>query len=68
VFAVAVVHSSGTDTLCELLVENILDLVHGVESELLTSDVVEPIELPLEVPAEAMVSAHVQICDNDNLT
>jgi len=60
VFAVAVVHGSGTDTLGELLVENVLDFVDSVESELLTSNVVEPIELPLEVPVEGMVSGHVQ--------
>jgi len=56
VFTVAVVHGSGTDTLCELLMENVLDFVNGVESELLTSDLVEPIELPLKVSVKDCVS------------
>jgi len=68
VFTVAVVHGSGTDTLRELLVENVLDLVDSVEPKLLTSDLVEPIELPLEVPeggCRRTVSAGIPTCKNE---
>jgi hypothetical protein len=53
--AVAVVHSSNTDTLSKLLVDEILDLVGVVEAESVTANLVEPVELPLQVAEGSVV-------------
>lgn len=50
VLVVTVVHSSGTDALSQLLMNKILDLINSIETKLVASDLVEPIELPLEIP------------------
>lgn len=49
VLAVTVVHSSDADTLSQLLMNEILDLLNSVETKLVAADFVEPVELPLEV-------------------
>lgn len=68
VFAVAVVHSGGANALSELLVKNVFDLVDSVEPELLASDIVEPVELPLKVPVEGRSQWKARSCEKHTLT